>query len=146
MRFGAVFLEILVDFVSAPVEEISAPVHSASREVIRGKVVLEEGSKGCRQVEEGQISGYPAHQLAAWPKEYSYIVCNISSVNSLYKQNINIRYKTHKYTHKSQLSHVKSTVLHPPGMSNSIMTLTPRLRAYSTSAFTSDREYFSALE
>lgn len=79
MRFGAVFLEILVDFISAAVrvEEISAPVHSASREVIRGNVVLEEGSRGCKQVEEGQISGYPAHQLAAWPKEYSYIVCNI---------------------------------------------------------------------
>lgn len=33
-----------------------------------------------------------------------------------------------------------------PGMSNSIMILTPRARPYSTSALTSAREYFSAAE
>ena len=37
--------------------ETSAPVHSESREVIKGKVRLDEGSRGCRQVVLGQISG-----------------------------------------------------------------------------------------
>jgi hypothetical protein len=48
-------------------EDTSAPVHSASREVMSGKVWLLLGSSGCRQVGAGQMSGYPVHQLAAWP-------------------------------------------------------------------------------
>merc|ERR1719387_1074409 len=76
-----------------------APASSSIKPSIKVKVAFEATFRGCRHVLEGQISGYPLHQLAACP-----------------------------------------------GMSNSTITRTPRMRAYSTMEATSACVYLSDSE